>query len=90
MVLHGFRDRYLITNPLGQAFVDLYYAYSPSVADFIAKHGTLKAVVRWSLLPLVTVCWLTLRVGPAPILALIILMFTSLVYLAGYRKKFRS
>jgi hypothetical protein len=67
MVLHGFRDRYLITNPLGQAFVDLYYAYSPSVADFIAKHGTLKAVVRWSLLPLVTVCWLTLRVGPAPI-----------------------
>jgi hypothetical protein len=88
MVLHGFRDRYLITYPLGQAFVDLYYAYSPPVADFIAEHGTLKAVVRWSLLPLVTVSWLTLHVGPAPTLAFILLMFTGLVYVVRMRRKY--
>jgi hypothetical protein len=90
MILHEFRDRYLITNSLGHVFADLYYEYSPPVADFIARNDRLRALVRWSLPPLVAVSWMTLQIGPAPTLALIILMFTSLVYLAGYRRKFRS
>ena len=49
-VLSDFRDRYLLTNSLRHAFEDLYYEYSPSMADFIARIDNLRAVVRWSLI----------------------------------------
>ena len=50
-VLSDFRDRYLLTNSLRHAFEDLYYEYSPPMADFIARNDSLRAVVRWSLIP---------------------------------------
>jgi hypothetical protein len=90
IVLREFRYRYLITNILGQAFVDLYNACSPPVADFISNHISLKVIVWWSLIPVVGVSWMTLHIGPAPTMAFIILTFTCLIYLAGYRRKFRS
>jgi hypothetical protein len=52
-VLREFRDRYLLTNRAGQAFVDWYYAVSPSVAAFIAEHESLKTAVRFGLTPVV-------------------------------------
>ncbi len=53
MVLRGFRDRYLLTNGPGQAFVDLYYRFSPPIAAFIKEHDSLKEAVRWGLTPVV-------------------------------------
>jgi PKD repeat protein len=53
MVLRSFRDNVLLTNPIGASFVDLYYRVSPPVADFIARHETLKVAVRYSLTPIV-------------------------------------
>ena len=53
-VLSELRDHFLLTNFVGKTFVNLYYNYSPSVADSMAKHSWLGAVVRWSLLPLIT------------------------------------
>jgi hypothetical protein len=53
MVLRSFRDNFLLTNPLGASFVDLYYRVSPPVADFIARHETLRAVSRVALTPIV-------------------------------------
>jgi hypothetical protein len=52
-VLREFRDRYLLTNRAGQAFVDWYYAVSPPVAAFIAEHDSLKTAVRLGLTPVV-------------------------------------
>jgi hypothetical protein len=52
-VLRNFRDRYLLTNSLGQAFVSSYYRYSPPLADFIGKHETLRTAARWALTPVV-------------------------------------
>ncbi|MGC1456152.1 MAG: CFI-box-CTERM domain-containing protein [Nitrospirota bacterium] len=53
MVLRQFRDKYLLTNAAGRAFVNLYYTWSPPVADYIAQHDMLRAVTRAALSPLV-------------------------------------
>ncbi|MGD0275400.1 MAG: CFI-box-CTERM domain-containing protein, partial [Syntrophales bacterium] len=52
-VLRKFRDRYLLTNRMGSAFVHLYYTYSPPIADFIAQHETVRTGVRLILTPIV-------------------------------------
>jgi len=52
-VLRAFRDHYLLTNTPGRAFVALYYRVSPPLADFIARHDTLRAVTRLLLTPLI-------------------------------------
>lgn len=52
-VLRDFRDSILLTNKLGQVFVNFYYSTSPPIADYIAKHESLKAMTRWALTPLV-------------------------------------
>ncbi|MFH1675094.1 MAG: carboxypeptidase-like regulatory domain-containing protein [Pseudomonadota bacterium] len=64
-ILRDFRDACLLTNRAGQGFVRLYYKYSPPVADFIAKHGILKAAVRCGLYPLVGLSYVALHTTPA-------------------------
>lgn len=88
MALCEFQTRYLISNPLGQACVDLYYAYSPPVADFITRNDSPRALVRWSLMPLLAVICMTLHVGPAPTLAFILFVFVSPVYVVRMRRKY--
>lgn len=53
MALRNFRDRYLLTNLPGRLFVRMYYGVSPPVADFIARHESLRSLVRIGLTPLV-------------------------------------
>jgi hypothetical protein len=53
VTLRDFRDRYLLTNGPGQAFVDWYYRASPPAAVFIAEHESLKTAVRLALTPIV-------------------------------------
>jgi len=69
MILRDFRDRFLLNNYLGKTFVELYYKYSPPLADFIAKHGNLRTVVRISLLPVVGMSWVALQTGFMPLIA---------------------
>jgi hypothetical protein len=55
-VLRDFRDRYLMTNPVGRAFVKIYYTTSPPVADVIREHEGMRTTVRDGLVkPLVQV-----------------------------------
>lgn len=52
-VLRDFRDRHLLTNALGSAFVRFYYRNSPPIADYIGRHDSLRTVARWLLTPVV-------------------------------------
>jgi hypothetical protein len=45
-VLRDFRDEVLMQSAAGRELVDCYYACSPPVADFIARHDVLRTVVR--------------------------------------------
>lgn len=73
-LLRQFRDRFLLTNAPGKAFVHLYYAYSPPIADFISAHDSLRMIVRWSLLPFIGFSWMLFHLGVLPILLLLFLM----------------
>ena len=53
VLLQEFRDRWLLTNSQGRLFVEAYYRYSPTAADFIGRHEGLKSVVRICLYPIV-------------------------------------
>lgn len=86
-ILRNFRDRFLITNSIGNSFVQTYYKYSPPVADFIAKHGALRAMVRWSLLPLVCMSWSLLNFGPFITLIVMLLLTASLITFLRHRQQ---
>jgi uncharacterized protein YqhQ len=90
-ILRNFRDKYLIHNKLGRAFIKFYYTYSPFVADFIAKHKALKVVVRISLLPVIAFSFMLLHLGPAITAALLFLIFmTPIFFVWRYQKKHRA
>jgi len=44
--LRGFRDRRLLTNPVGSVFVRAYYRVSPPFARLIARNPRLRTTVR--------------------------------------------
>ena len=89
-ILRDFRDRYLLTNRVGDTFVHIYYKYSPSMADLIAKHEILRTTVRWGLLPLVGLGWVIINFGPLPFLVLVLILCSGLVGLEGSEKNSKS
>jgi hypothetical protein len=52
-VLRSFRDKYLLTNDVGRAFINAYYRYSPAVADYIAQREWLRGLIGILLLPVI-------------------------------------
>lgn len=72
--LRDFRDQYLLTNPLGQAFVNLYYCVSPPAADFITDHPSLKPIVRAWLVPIVAVSAVAITTNGNEKIALVVLL----------------
>ncbi|MEJ2657137.1 MAG: hypothetical protein P8012_08055, partial [Desulfobacterales bacterium] len=62
-LLRDFRDKFLLNNSFGKHFIQSYYTYSPPIADLIAKHDSLRAIVRVSLIPVVGISWVALKLG---------------------------
>jgi len=52
-LLRSFRDAHLMGHDVGADFVSAYYAYSPPVAEVIARYPLLRAIVRALLLPVI-------------------------------------
>jgi len=88
-VLREFRDKYLLTNPSGQAVVGLYYRISPPLARLITEHPSLKPVVRAGLLPAIVMSTVavvnTTPAEKAAIAGLLVLVSAALVVWAKRR-----
>lgn len=53
-ILRDFRDDYLLTSDIGKYVVeDIYYKYSPSIANYIASNENLRTITRWGLTPII-------------------------------------
>jgi len=90
--LRSFRDQYLETNPLGSAFVSLYYKVSPPMAAFIDEHPTLKPIVRAGLMPAVAMSSVALNTTLAEKAVILIAMalFTAALIMWLRRRTRRS
>ncbi len=87
MLLRQFRDAFLLTNGPGRQLVGAYYRYSPPAADFIGRHDSVKLAVRVFLYPVITLCFVLLKLSLPLQLALAALSATALTFLT---LKFRS
>jgi hypothetical protein len=76
-VLRTFRDAYLLNSALGTAFVDTYYRVSPGIAEVVAAHPALAAVVRAMLVPVIAVARMMLAAPHAVLAVLAGLTFVS-------------
>ena len=89
--LRSFRDQYLETNPIGSAFVSLYYKVSPPMANFIDEHPTLKPIVRAGLWPAVAMSSVALNTTLAEKAVILIAMalFTAVLIKMWLRRRTR-
>jgi len=89
--LRSFRDQYLEINPIGSAFVSLYYKVSPPMADFIEKHPTLKPIVRAGLMPAVAMSSVALNTTLAEKAVILVAMalFTAVLIMMWLRRRTR-
>ncbi|UCD71726.1 MAG: S8 family serine peptidase [Syntrophobacterales bacterium] len=89
-VLQDLRDRYLLTNSIGKAFISLYYKFSPPIADSIAKNGALRAAARVGLYPAVWFRYIALNfshAGNITLLLSILAISAGMIYgIARYKK----
>jgi hypothetical protein len=76
--LRQFRDRVLITNSPGRAFVSLYYRLSPPLADIIRQHESLRIATRLALTPVVLAV-------EYPLFFVMVLVFVGVVPVMAWR-----
>jgi uncharacterized repeat protein (TIGR02543 family) len=88
--LQDFRDKYLIPNKLGRKLVDIYYRYSSSAANIIAKHKSVKAFVRINLVPFIIISYAMLHLGPAATLVMFIFIVVFSVFTILYFQNWQA
>jgi hypothetical protein len=87
-ILRQFRDKYLLTNALGQKFVSWYYRNGLVVANYIKDKTLAKAAVRVTLYPLIGFSLLLIS-GYLPLVIVGFLM-SALLFLRFKSKKLRA
>jgi hypothetical protein len=79
-ILSKFRDRRLVTNPIGRSIVDTYYTLSPPVASYLCNHPFEKAIVRYALIPITGIAYISLFIHPLALLFAFIFMLLTGIY----------
>ncbi len=85
--LRDFRDTYLMPSKIGGKIVDIYYKYSPFVANFITKHKALKAAVRFSLLPMIAFSYSMIHFGPIITIAMLVIISMFPIFLFSFFRR---
>ncbi len=83
VLLRHFRDQFLLTNPIGKAFVETYYHYSPPIARTIAGDEVLRLVTRVLLLPFVAIVYMLFH----PVLLVGIL--AGIAFMISQRRRYK-
>ncbi len=81
VLLRQFRDKALLTNSLGQAFVAFYYQHSPPIAQYIAGNEAAKLIVKILLIPIIGMAYIVMN----PVISVFILLLLLLAVL--YRRR---
>lgn len=87
--LRLFRDRYLLTNGPGRAFVRWYYTHGPRGAQFLNDHPEWKPLARAALMPAVGMAMFLTQTSSL-IKGMVVLMMCLAVILLYCRKKMLS
>jgi hypothetical protein len=88
--LRDFRDRYLMTNPVGRALVALYYDVSPAMAGFITVHPGLKPAVRVEIAPVVAMSAVAVKTTSDEKAAIVSLLALALAAVAVWVVRWRG
>jgi hypothetical protein len=89
-ILREFRDKYLLTNPVGEALVEFYYRVSPPIAEFITEHPSLRPIVRAGLLPAVAMSTIAVNTTPVEKIVLVGLVVLGSVVVAIWATRRRG
>lgn len=81
-ILCEFRDRRLLTNSIGKKIVDLYYRNSSPIADYLREHPGPRKVVRYALIPVTILAYMTLFDRTLLLLLFITFMLITVMYIA--------
>jgi hypothetical protein len=77
-----FRDNVLMKNSLGKHFVKFYYKFSPSIAGYLHKHPSARAIVRYALIPITGIAYISLSIHPIALLFAFFFMLMAGIYCA--------
>ena len=83
-ILSKFRDRYLLTNSIGRGILEGYYRFSPPVADYLHKHPFARTVVRYALIPITGIAYISLSIHPLVLLFSFLFLLLTIICLARY------
>jgi hypothetical protein len=87
-ILTEFKDKRLVTNPIGRGILHAYHKFSPPVASYLHKHPFTRAVVRYALVPITGIAYVSLYIHPLALLFAFILLLLTGIYCA--RRLLRS
>ncbi len=89
-ILRDFRDKYLMPSKFGRSLVDLYYKYSPYVAELIEKNKVLRMMAWINLLPLVAFSYSMVNFGPAVSAVMVVFVFVlPVILISFFRRRLR-
>ncbi|MBP1761232.1 MAG: putative rane protein, partial [Firmicutes bacterium] len=84
-LLRQFRDKYLLTNAWGTAFVKFYYRNSPPIAAVIANSQPMRILVRVLLAPVIAIVYMIYH----PMLMGTVLMLLTILFAYRIRQRRR-
>jgi hypothetical protein len=69
-ILNKFGVKYLVTNPIERSIIEDYYKFSLPIADYLYKHYVAREIVRYALISISGIVYMSLFINPLVLLFL--------------------